>query len=58
MSGRPTEASARAAKLVAGGLSYRAAAKAAGVSLSTCYRAVLAARSAAGKPAAERLQPR
>jgi transposase len=39
VSARHTEASARAAALVAGGLSYRAAAAAAGVALSTCVAA-------------------
>lgn len=39
MAGRPSAAADRAAQLVAQGLSYRAAAAKAGVSLSTCQRA-------------------
>jgi len=50
MSGRPTEAAKRAAKLVAAGLSYRAAAQKAGVSLSTCQRACAAAGVSSANP--------
>jgi len=50
MSGRSTEAAHLAARLVAGGLSYRAAAQQAGVSLSTCQRACAAAGIASANP--------
>lgn len=39
MSGRPSAAADKAARYVANGLSYRAAAAKAGVSLSTCQAA-------------------
>lgn len=50
MAGRPTEAALRAAQLVAAGLSYRAAARQAGVSLSTCQRACAAAGVVSSNP--------
>jgi transposase len=50
MAGRPTEAALRAAQLVAAGMSFRAAAQQAGVSLSTCQRACAAAGVASSNP--------
>lgn len=54
MSAHKPRAAAKAARLVAAGLSYRAAAKAAGVTLSTCQRACAAAgirsANAVGRP--------
>jgi transposase len=55
MTGRRLERSTRAAKYVRDGMSYREAAKKAGVALSTCQRACKAdgvvSRNAVGRPA-------